>query len=196
MPTTRCPIRERNPWDPVVWVNPCPAPLRVAMRSPLPFPCVPDRPYKISCSCRWGPCPSPTPCLFGVSVLFIYYSKSFCCVVHALRAGRGLPLGCRPSPERRCLLYLCMHSKYAPRTPSATSANFVPQSSHPTLGFSTVLPSAIPPWGVFILSFFLSTVYTRRDARPLPPKATDDSGELHTISRGALPQTTNPQDLI
>ncbi|EOD15619.1 hypothetical protein EMIHUDRAFT_103150 [Emiliania huxleyi CCMP1516] len=25
----------------------CPAPLRVAMRSPLPFPCVPDRPYKI-----------------------------------------------------------------------------------------------------------------------------------------------------
>ena len=27
--------------------EPCPAPLRVAMRSPLPFPCVPDRPYKI-----------------------------------------------------------------------------------------------------------------------------------------------------
>ena len=27
--------------------SPCPAPLRVAMRSPLPFPCVPDRPYKI-----------------------------------------------------------------------------------------------------------------------------------------------------
>ena len=40
-----CPIREGNPWDPVVWVNPrVPAPLRVAMRSPLPsFPCVPDR---------------------------------------------------------------------------------------------------------------------------------------------------------
>ena len=27
--------------------EPCPAPLHVAMRSPLPFPCVPDRPYKI-----------------------------------------------------------------------------------------------------------------------------------------------------
>ena len=27
--------------------EPCPAPLRVAMRSPLPFPCLPDRPYKI-----------------------------------------------------------------------------------------------------------------------------------------------------
>ena len=41
--------------------EPCPAPLRVAMRSPLPFPCVPDRPYKILLVCRWGPCPSPTP---------------------------------------------------------------------------------------------------------------------------------------
>ena len=31
-----------------MWVNPSPAPsIHVAMRSPLPLPCVPDRPYKI-----------------------------------------------------------------------------------------------------------------------------------------------------
>jgi len=39
-----CPIREGNPWDPVVWVNPAqpPSKLHVAMRSPLPFlPCCP-----------------------------------------------------------------------------------------------------------------------------------------------------------
>ena len=50
--------------------EPCPAPLRVAMRSPLPFPCVPDRPYKILLA-QVGT-PSFSHRLFGVSVLFIY----------------------------------------------------------------------------------------------------------------------------
>ena len=50
--------------------EPCPAPLRVAMRSPLPFPCVPDRPYKILLA-QVGTLSFSHP-LFGVSVLFIY----------------------------------------------------------------------------------------------------------------------------
>ena len=46
------------------------------MRSPLPFPCVPDRPYKILLTCRWGPCPAPTPRLVCPFYLFIYlYTK-------------------------------------------------------------------------------------------------------------------------
>ena len=40
-------FRERESLGPCRVGEPCPAPLRVAMRSPLPFPCVPDRPYKI-----------------------------------------------------------------------------------------------------------------------------------------------------
>ena len=43
---------------------------RVAMRSPLPFPCVPDRPYKILLA-QVGTLSFSHP-LFGVSVLFIY----------------------------------------------------------------------------------------------------------------------------
>ena len=50
--------------------EPCPAPLRVAMRSPLPFPCVPDRPYKILLV-QVGTLSFSHPS-FGVSVLFIY----------------------------------------------------------------------------------------------------------------------------
>ena len=65
-----CPIREGNPWDPVVWVNPAQPPSVVAMRSPLPFPCVPDRPYKILLA-QVGTLSFSHP-LFGVSVLFIY----------------------------------------------------------------------------------------------------------------------------
>ena len=49
--------------------EPCPAPLRVAMRSPLPFPCVPDRPYKILLA-QVGTLSFSHP-LFGVSVLFL-----------------------------------------------------------------------------------------------------------------------------
>ena len=49
----------------------CPAPLRVAMRSPLPFPCVPDRPYKILLV-QVGTLSFSHPS-FGVPVLFIYY---------------------------------------------------------------------------------------------------------------------------
>ena len=46
----------------------------VAMRSPLPFPCVSLIVLTRSCSRRWGPCPS----LFGVSVLFIHLSALLC----------------------------------------------------------------------------------------------------------------------
>ena len=49
--------------------EPCPAPLRVAMRSPLPFPCVPDRPYKILLV-QVGTLSFSHPS-FGVPVLFI-----------------------------------------------------------------------------------------------------------------------------
>ena len=50
--------------------EPCPAPLRVAMRSPLPFPCVPDRPSKILLV-QVGTLSLSHPS-FGVPVLFIY----------------------------------------------------------------------------------------------------------------------------
>ena len=51
----------------IVWV----APLRVAMRSPLPFPCVPDRPSKILLV-QVGTLSSPIPrlvCLFSFFTL-------------------------------------------------------------------------------------------------------------------------------
>ena len=53
--------------------EPCPAPLRVAMRSPLPFPCVPDRPYKILLV-QVGTLSFSHPS-FGVPVLFIYLHR-------------------------------------------------------------------------------------------------------------------------
>ena len=62
--------RERESLGPCRVGEPCPAPLRVAMRSPLPFPCVPDRPYKILLV-QVGTLSFSQP-LFGVSVLFIY----------------------------------------------------------------------------------------------------------------------------
>ena len=54
--------------------EPCPAPLRVAMRSPLPFCSVPDRPYKILLEQVGTLCPSPTPRLACPFYLFIYLS--------------------------------------------------------------------------------------------------------------------------
>ena len=45
------------------------------MRSPLPFPCVPDRPYKILLA-QVGTLSFSHP-LFGVSVLFILVLTSF-----------------------------------------------------------------------------------------------------------------------
>ena len=57
--------------------EPCPAPLRVAMRSPLPFPCVPDHPYKILLV-QVGTLSFSHPS-FGVSVLFIYLCMSCGC---------------------------------------------------------------------------------------------------------------------
>jgi len=41
----------------------------------LPFPCVPDRPYKILLA-QWGPCPSATPCLVCPFYLFIYLQQN------------------------------------------------------------------------------------------------------------------------
>ena len=64
--------------------EPCPAPLRVAMRSPLPFPCVPDRPYKILLV-QVGTLSFSHP-LFGLPVLFIYYGSSGVPVLVPVRA--------------------------------------------------------------------------------------------------------------
>ena len=68
--------------------EPCPAPLRVAMRSPLPFPCVPDRPYKILLV-QVGTLSFSHPS-FGVPVLFIY-----------LLTKKPMPCRAAPSPETR-----------------------------------------------------------------------------------------------
>ena len=80
------PIRERNPWDPVVWLTP-PSHLRVAMHSPgtpvPPFPYVPDRP-SIQDPARAGvgtlsfshpPSTDPRLLRFGVCDLFYLYSR-------------------------------------------------------------------------------------------------------------------------
>jgi len=68
-PGATCPIRERNPWDPVVWVNPAqpPSVSRCAPRSRSPVSLIV---LTRSCSCRWGPCPSPTPRLACPFYLF------------------------------------------------------------------------------------------------------------------------------
>ena len=47
----------------------------VKTRRRVPFPCVPDRPSKIPCPCRLGPCPSPTLPLLCLSVLFIHLER-------------------------------------------------------------------------------------------------------------------------
>ena len=48
--------RERNPWErPCPAGESCPASLRVAMRSPLPFPCVPYRPSLGPCGFPFSP---------------------------------------------------------------------------------------------------------------------------------------------
>jgi len=52
--------------------EPCPAPLRVAMRSPLPFPCVPDRPSKILLVQVWTLSFSHPS--FGLSVFFLSFT--------------------------------------------------------------------------------------------------------------------------
>ena len=68
------------------------------MRSPLPFPCVPDRPYKILLA-QVGTLSFSHP-LFGVSVLFIYLFlpravSGLLCVVGRWWGGLTLPQ--RPS---------------------------------------------------------------------------------------------------
>ena len=71
-----CPIRERNPWDPVVWVNPAqpPSVSRCAPRSRSPVSLIV---LTRSCSRRWGPCPSPTPCLVCPFYLFYLWPAAY-----------------------------------------------------------------------------------------------------------------------
>ena len=65
--------------------EPFPAPLRVAMRSPLPFlPCVPDRPSKILLV-QVGTLSFSHP-LFGVSVLFIILYCTLFIYLYTIRA--------------------------------------------------------------------------------------------------------------
>ena len=108
-PGATCPIRERNPWDPVVRVNPAqpPSVSRCAPRSRSPVSLIV---LTRSCSCRWGPCLSFSHPSFGVPVLFIYYS-----LVRSRRAPPVplivLPKSCscrwgpcpRPIPRLACL---------------------------------------------------------------------------------------------
>ena len=60
------------------------------MRSPLPFPCVPDRPYKILLA-QVGTLSFSHP-LFGVSVLFIYLYRRKRRGVERLSVPPGAPL--------------------------------------------------------------------------------------------------------
>jgi len=65
---------ERTSWGslgPCRVGEPCPVPLRVPMRSPLPFPCVPDRPSKILLA-QVGTLSFSHP-LFGVSRPFYLF---------------------------------------------------------------------------------------------------------------------------
>ena len=76
----------QTPWmDPVCVGEPCPAPLRVAMRSTLSFPVVPDRPYKILlvqfCCCRWVPCLLP-PLVWLLPFIYLWRARTgFRCIV-------------------------------------------------------------------------------------------------------------------
>ena len=58
-----------------MWVNPAqpPSVSRCAPRSRSPVSLII---LTRSCSCRWGPCPSPTPCLVS-PFLFIYWARDW-----------------------------------------------------------------------------------------------------------------------
>ena len=86
-------IGERHPWDPVVWVNPAqpPSVSRCAPRSRSPVSLIV---LPRSCSCRWGPCPSPTPRLACPFYLFYLFRVSpegsrACGYLHQRRGGWG-----------------------------------------------------------------------------------------------------------
>ena len=92
------------------------------MRSPLPFPCVPDRPYKILLVQVGTLSFSHPPLVWRARFIYLFMGTGLartgtntekelkqlaaptgtrthlpvCCVVHALRAGRGLPVGLLP----------------------------------------------------------------------------------------------------
>ena len=73
------------------------------MRSPLPFPCVPDRPYKILLA-QVGTLSFSHP-LFGVSVLFIYLWERARLV--ALSCGaRGAVMSVRPTTSLSLSAYM------------------------------------------------------------------------------------------
>ena len=120
--------------------EPCPAPLRVAMRSPLPFPCVPDRPYKILLA-QVGTLSFSHPCLVCLFYLFRAPCLGSCLpgatpgtcrgarrrlVVLALRhrcyrqrARWGLPCDCLGAPPA-CF---CHHAVVPLRSRRATAAS-------------------------------------------------------------------------
>ena len=78
--------RERNPWErPCPAGESCPASLRVAMRSPLPFPCVPYRPSLGPCGFPFSPASVEEP------------TAQIPCF--APLVGRGAPYGHQPPPQ-------------------------------------------------------------------------------------------------
>ena len=105
--------------------EPCPAPLRVAMRSPLPFPCVPDRPYKIL--------------LVQVGTLsFSHPSFWFVCFLSSSRLDD-------PSTTKEPTLYIAM--KYSDLAISLVSPQGLPTASNSrrragSLGYGTGPPAS------------------------------------------------------
>ena len=84
-----CPIREGNPWDPVVWVNPAqpPSVSRCAPRSRSPVCLIV---LTRSCSCRWGPWVLLPPLAWCVRFIYLFecvvsVSWSVCVSVCRLR---------------------------------------------------------------------------------------------------------------
>ena len=81
-----CSKSRPSPTDPKTTNPVCTSRAHVEMRSPLPFPCVPDRPSKILLV-QVGTLSFSHPS-FGVPVLFIYLcAREFCCKI-LLKNGR------------------------------------------------------------------------------------------------------------
>ena len=96
--------------------EPCPAaPLRVAMRSPLPFPCVPDRPSKILLV-QVGTLSFSHPS-FGVSVLFRKLASlpPLALLIEERMHRAGLILSTRPGAPKRPAALSVAASKAMPR---------------------------------------------------------------------------------
>ena len=109
--------------------EPCPAPLRVAMRSPLPFPCVPDRPSKILLV-QVGTLSFSHP-LFGVSVLFIK-------VTQPGNVGE-------PATEHGCSV-VTVNTSNTVQLPTLNSSNHTPLLKIP-VWWRRAVAAPIPPLG-------------------------------------------------